>query len=740
MKRFIAIIAAFLLMPIIPNIAIAEESDWTLVPVPASDGNTDPVFFDINTYLASDITIDINDNLYVMSGSRIIRFTPDGRLDESWGNKGIIYDDSLLSLNAEQLEIVADSRGYVYAHCRICEDGSPTFIKRYAPDGKVDISWYGDGVMGGKLADYYIEDDNAEPQGGIRNQDEIALDSKDNLYVLYNREVYRFLPDGTPDSSWEKLRMEQPPSVYDEGGPDTVWFDNALRINWQDNVFVFNGYDQTVSTYDENGRLIRNEKCDLYYPYDYDETKYLINQVAFDAEGNIYNNDYEANTILKYSTEFELFTDWSEEGILSARNYENQQIDDFVLDTKGNLYLLDMEKAIVSKYTNEGNVDIEWCSLGSLGNVNGEGEPMPYVDDVVFDRDGSIIIVDQKDYETPVLYKLNSQFELIDSWEAEFDDNAEWKFDYTSSVCVHGEYVYAEQSNTNVRVWESKIIRLNSDGKQDPGWEIITDGFVHEMIFDSYGCLYIADSNFMIKRYTPDGEIDNTWAPGGILGDGFITGMAIDRNGYLYVCVGKYNRITRYTPEGICDLSWGSGGEIDIPDSGGRDEYYDISSIAVDDACNLYIGDITSNRILRYDSSGKPDTSWCANGAWKSEDDLSNSVLPLINPTRIRVYGGKLYVVWNNMLYVMSDSAAKLGTKNESEPLASAAVTPAVTDTETTVDTDENNKMSIWWWAICASVLIISLVFVLTICQISKKKKDKRHVHLAEGGYGRRPE
>ena len=729
MKRLISVFIILLLILILPNTAIAALSDWMLIPIPASSGDMNPFFFDTGTYLASDITTDINDNLYVMSGSRIIRFSPDGRLDESWGNKGIIYDESIISSNAEQLEIVADSRGYVYAHCRICEDGSPTFIKRYTPDGKADVSWYGDGIMGGRLTDDYIEGDDAELQGGIRNQDEIVLDSKDNLYVLYDREVYRFLPDGTPDSGWQELKMEQPPSVYDEGGPDTVWFANALRIDWQNNIYIFNGYDRTISTYNENGQLVRSEACDLYYPYDgSDETVYLLNQVAFDSEGNIYTNDYETDTISKYSTDLKLITSWGEDGLLSARSFDNQQIDDFVSDTEGNLYILDKENAIVSKYSSDGNVGVEWGTQGNLGNVNGNGEPIYSVSDIVFDNDGNIYVVDQKNYDSPMLYKLNSEFEVIAGWSGEIDDNAEWGFDFNSSVCAHGGYVYVEQGNKDVRIWESRIIRLDSDGKQDTGWEIMTNAFVNSMIADVNGCLYIADSNFMINRYMPDGQTDNSWRSGGILLDGFITAMATDCNGYLYVCIGENNKITRYKTEGIRDFSWGVGGDIDVPDSGGLDEFYDISSIAVDDACNLYISDITGNRILRYDSSGKPDTSWCDNGEWRSEDDLSNALAPLINPTRIKVYKGKLYTVWNNMLYEMSDSAAGLGTKNESEPPATATATPVATDTETVINTDavstENSMMALdWWWVIGAGVLIICLATVFAVYNISKKKK-----------------
>jgi sugar lactone lactonase YvrE len=378
--------------------------------------------------------------------------------------------------------------------------------------------------------------------------------------------------------------------------------------------------------------------------------------------------------------------------------------------------LLDKNNAIVSKYASEGNIDVDWCSLGSLGHVNGDGEPMLYVNDIAFDSDGNIYIVDQRNYEMPELYKLNSRFELTPGWKTEFDDNAEWELDCNSSVLVYDGYVYIEQDNTNIHVRENRIIRLNSDGKQDLDWEIITSDSIQEMICDSSSHLYLIDNNCMINRYTANGEIDHSWAIEEIPEDSFISGIAMDCNDYLYVCERTYNRITRYTPEGTRDFSWGVGGVIVIPDSGGQYEFFDLLSIAVDDGCNLYISDITSDRILRYGSSGKPDTIWCANGEWRSADGLSNSLSPtLINPTRIKVYEGKLYTVWNDMLYVMRDSLADLGKKIESEPPASEAVTPSVTDNETTVDADTSNKISSWWWVISAGVLIISLVLILRL-------------------------
>ena len=98
MKKLISIMAALVILLAVPGAAAADSPDWTLVPIPGSGGGS-PVFFDTNSYLASDITLDIKGNLYVMSGSRIIRFTPEGKVDTAWGKNGIIYDPVIEELN-----------------------------------------------------------------------------------------------------------------------------------------------------------------------------------------------------------------------------------------------------------------------------------------------------------------------------------------------------------------------------------------------------------------------------------------------------------------------------------------------------------------------------------------------------------------------------------------------------------------------------------------------------------------
>ncbi len=258
-----------------------------------------------------------------------------------------------------------------------------------------------------------------------------------------------------------------------------------------------------------------------------------------------------------------------------------------------------------------------------------------------------------------------------------------------------------------MQVWKSRIIRLDSGGKLDTGWQMIVDGFIHSMITDKEGRLYIADSDCLITRYTPDGGKDSGFGSGGILEDGHITAMAADRNGYLYACVGEFNRVTRYTPEGTPDTVWGNGGDIIIPDIDEGGESYGISSIAVDDFCNLYVSDTTNNRILRYDSSGKPDTSWCDNGEWRSADTMSDAPAPMQYPARVIVFKGDLYAVWNYKLYKMRDTLAQAGSKTGAGPQASANVSPENARETVVILNGHDKYVNWWWWAIGAGALIL---------------------------------
>lgn len=719
MKRFISFLAAFIILFAMPGIAAAGTPDWTLVPIPASGGTDTPVFLDTDSYLATDITLDKNGNLYVMSGSRIVRFTPEGKVDTAWGKGGIIYDEKIEDSNCEQLNIAADSRGYVYALCRICEDGSPTFIKRYTPSGEADASWYGDGVMGGKFEGETIVDDAAETAGaGIRNEDAIAVDSQDNLYVLYDRAVYRFLPDGTPEKIMRGITMDQPEAVYDEGGG--VWFSNAMRIDSEDSIYLFNGYSKTVSKYSITGRVLKEgQQCPLYYE-DEENSQYILNQVAFDTQGNIYNINPDGNSISRYTQQYELDPVWCGNGKFTPGKSSEPVhiIDDFEVDAAGNIFVLDNEAGAVCRYSGEGSLDKAWGASGSVGNVNGSGQDMLAISDIISDTDRSLYVLSNNPGEGSVIIaKAKPDFTLDNEWGANTYNGVKgYIMQEYNSISAYGGYVYLESDISDSGTADYALIRVNNVGYRSASWSIKLNGPVWDIQTDSSGNIYVAGD--IITKYMPQGNVDESWGVNGsIEAPSFMGEMAIDGEGYLYVSGRSDNCVFRYTPEGLLDFGWGKGGKARIPVDDTESESYYTYFITLDSAGNLYLSDYENNRILRYNGEGQLDATWCNGGEWRSSDDLSGELMPMIRPTQLMIYDGRLYAIWNNRLYVMNDTIANVGVKPPQQAQPEGPVQEVLTAVK---------ALSFWQWVVIVGGLIFSAGAVLAIVIILRKKGRRR--------------
>ena len=142
---------------------------------------------------------------------------------------------------------------------------------------------------------------------------------------------------------------------------------------------------------------------------------------------------------------------------------------------------------------------------------------------------------------------------------------------------------------------------------------------------DASGNLYIADSeNFRIRKVTPEGII-STVAGNAIIGSdgdggpanqasiGYVSGLAVDADGNLYIADQSHSKIRKVTPDGIITTVAGTGergfsGDGDeatlaklwlagfIFNDGNR-EVTQGSGIAVDSSGNLYIADTFNNRV-----------------------------------------------------------------------------------------------------------------------------------------------
>jgi DNA-binding beta-propeller fold protein YncE len=121
---------------------------------------------------------------------------------------------------------------------------------------------------------------------------------------------------------------------------------------------------------------------------------------------------------------------------------------------------------------------------------------------------------------------------------------------------------------------------------------------------DEEGNVYVTSAN--VKKYDKDGKFVTQWGKLGI-GEGEFnvpTGIAVDRNGNVYVDDFRNHRIQKFDSDGKFLLQW-------APDPAGSP-----GSIAVDQDGNVYISLFQSDQdnIQKFDSNGKLLMTWGGTG------------------------------------------------------------------------------------------------------------------------------
>ena len=190
---------------------------------------------------------------------------------------------------------------------------------------------------------------------------------------------------------------------------------------------------------------------------------------------------------------------------------------------------------------------------------------------------------------------------------------------------------------------------------------------------DASGNLYIADSeNYRIRQVTPEGII-STVAGNAIIGStgdggpadqasiGFVSGLAVDADGNLYIADQSHSQIRKVTPDGLITTAAGTGERGFSGDGGqatlaklwlagftfsdGNREVTQGSGIAVDSSGNLYIADTFNNRIRMVALDGTI-TTVAGNGMVNNAGNGTLAILASVKaPVDVAVDGaGNLYI------------------------------------------------------------------------------------------------
>ncbi|HHL40620.1 MAG TPA: hypothetical protein ENJ37_08945, partial [Deltaproteobacteria bacterium] len=255
-------------------------------------------------------------------------------------------------------------------------------------------------------------------------------------------------------------------------------------------------------------------------------------------------------------------------------------------------------------------------AVGRLALFNGP-------DGLAVDADGTLYVADAENFRIRKVLPNGVVDTLAGSGTAGLlgGDAAEAMFAYPTGVAVGPDghvYVADRRSHTVRKITPEGEVYLIA-GNGHPGFADGVGPMSHlrepiSVAVSADGTVYVADSgNHALRKITPGGLV-LTVAGGRRAGrrDGvgnsalfsWPTGIAVDKDGYIYVCDSNNNSIRRVSPEGLVITLAGSGTAGSADGEAAAASFTFPTGITVADDGTVYIADTGNNLIRKISRSG----------------------------------------------------------------------------------------------------------------------------------------
>jgi serine/threonine-protein kinase len=291
--------------------------------------------------------------------------------------------------------------------------------------------------------------------------------------------------------------------------------------------------------------------------------------------------------------------------------------EDVTVTNDGTIYVTDAGNSRIRKIAAGEVSNFAGSNLGFV-NGNGPAAQFKYPFSITADANGNIYSSDARDSRVRKLTVAANVSTYAGTDEEGFKDGAIAIARFGEEIRVvsdaEGNIYIADSQNNRIRKISvsgtvSTIAGSDTAGFKDGSGEKAQFDFPDGIAIDKQGNLYVADGgNYRIRKITPNGQV-STFAGRSEFGfaDGDVntarfdypTDMVIDNDGNLYVI--DVSRIRKISPQGFVFTIAGSlDGYID--GDGTVAQFQTPDGLGIDKEGNIYIADTNNNRIRKISS------------------------------------------------------------------------------------------------------------------------------------------
>jgi uncharacterized delta-60 repeat protein len=333
----------------------------------------------------------------------IARFTAGGDPDVEFDGDGIVLTDFDGKSDVAQAVVLDQHDRIIVAGYVDTGDGFAFAVARYSPDGLLDETFGDHGLVTrmvgetGFCRDLAIQEDNKIVLGGY------AIDpfSQTNEYI-----VMRFLTDGTPDSTFHEDGLVQTNMGIGAGVANALLIQpdkkivlagqvfNEATFRWQIGVARYNEDGSTDDTWGEDGIVFTGK----------DQADFTIKAVTIDADQHILVGGHfgtaPSNTVFavaRYHDDGQPDDTFGDEGLLlNSYGAENSQINTILTQPDGQILIAggslqgSREFFAVARLHPDGNLDDSFGNGGITRPVMGNNDG---INSIVLQKDGKLVVV-----------------------------------------------------------------------------------------------------------------------------------------------------------------------------------------------------------------------------------------------------------------------------------------------------------------------------------------------------------